>query len=254
MAGRSEARLDMSRLVVNEWIKLRTIRGPWLLFAVQQVVIVAGVSGLAVAGADLDTTEGVRTLVSHAGIASAILTLVLGITAVAGEYRHRSITDTYLATPRRGRVIGAKLAAYVVVGALLGVVSAVTGLVVTAAWMAARNSALDLSDPYVWRVVAGIVALNVAYAAIGVSLGALVRNLTGAVTLALVWIAVVETTVANLLGDLDRWLPNRAGMGLDDMPATVGLLPQWGAGAVLAAYAAVFMLAGVAVTVRRDVT
>jgi ABC-2 type transport system permease protein len=78
--------------------------------------------------------------------------------------------------------------------------------------------------------------------------------MTGTVIVALTWIALVETTVANLLGDLGRWLPNRAGMALNDMPAATALLPQWGGGVVLAGYAVAFVLAALATTVRRDVT
>jgi ABC-2 type transport system permease protein len=244
----------MTTLIRNEFTKLRTVRGPWLLVAIQQVVIVAGVSGLAVALGDLGSRRVMLGLLAHAGVASALLTLVLGITAVAGEYRHKTITDTFLATPRRGRVVAAKLIAYTIAGVGLGVISAGTGLVTTGAWLAADGSRLDLGDSGVWRVMAGVVALNAAYAAIGVSLGALVRNITGTVIVALTWIALVETTVANLLGDLGRWLPNRAGMALNDMPGAMAMLPQWGGGLVLAGYAAAFVLAALATTVRRDVT
>jgi ABC-2 type transport system permease protein len=244
----------MPTLISNEWMKLRTVRGPWLLIAVQQAVIVAGISGLAAAGTDLRTSDGVRTLMSHAGLVSAIFTLVIGITAVAGEYRHRTITDTYLGTPRRGRVVGAKLAAYTVLGVVTGMMSAVVGTAVTAACLAVDGSSLDLSDPMVWRIAAGIVAFNIVYAAVGVALGALIRNLTAAVTAALVWIALVETIVGNLLGDLGRWLPNRAGLALGYMPSTVPVLPQWGAGLLLVGYAAVIVAAASATTVRRDVT
>jgi ABC-2 type transport system permease protein len=87
-----------------------------------------------------------------------------------------------------------------------------------------------------------------------VSLGALVRNLTAAVTGALVWIALVETVVGNLLGDAGRWLPNRAGLALGYMPSTVPVLPQWGAGLLLVGYAVVIVVAAGATTVRRDVT
>jgi len=240
----------MLTLVRNEFAKLATVRGTWLLVAVQQAVIVAGVSGLAVAAG----APTAIPLVAHAGVASAILTLVLGITAVAGEYRHRTITDTYLATPRRGRVVVAKLVAYTIAGVGLGVISAGNGLLTTGAWLASDGTRLDLTDASMWRVVAGIVALNAAYAAIGVSLGALVRNITGTVVVALTWIALVETTVANLLGDLGRWLPNRAGMALNAMPAAGAMLPQWTGGLVLAGYAAVFVVAALAITVRRDVT
>jgi ABC-2 type transport system permease protein len=244
----------MTTLIRNEFTKLRTVRAPWLLVVVQQAVIVAGVSGLAVTLGDLGSSRAVFGLLSHAGIASAIFTLVLGITAVAGEYRHKTITDTFLATPRRGRVVAAKLVAYTIAGVGVGVISAGTGALTTGAWLAADDASLDLTDSGVWRVVAGIVALNAAYAAIGVSLGALVRNVTGTVVVALTWIALVETTAANLLGDLGRWLPNRAGMALNDMPAAGAMLPQWGGAAVLAAYAAVFVAAALATTVRRDVT
>jgi ABC-2 type transport system permease protein len=244
----------MLSLIGNEWTKLRTVRGPWLLIAIQQAVIVAGVSGLAAAGTDLDTDDGVRTLMSHAGLVSAIFTLVLGVTAVAGEYRHRTVTDTYLATPHRARVVAAKLAVYTLLGTAAGVLSAAVGTAVTALWLAADGSPLDLRSGMVWRIAAGIVAFNLVYAAIGVALGALVRNLTAAVTAALVWIALVETIVGNLLGDLGRWLPNRAGLALGYMPSTVPVLPQWGAGLVLVGYAVVIVVAASATTVRRDVT
>ena len=242
-------------LIANELTKLRTVRGPWLMAGIQQAVIVAGVSGLAVAGANLDTAAGVRGLLSHAGIASAVVSLILGITAVAGEYRHRSITDTYLAAPHRARVITAKLVAYTAVATVLGLLSAATGLVTTALWVVARDGTLDLAGAGAGRIIPGIVAINAAYAAIGVSLGALIRNLTGAIAVALVWVALVETTVANLLGDLGRWLPNRAGMAVDYMPTSAApLLPQWGALTVLIGYTAAFVLIALNTTVRRDVT
>jgi ABC-2 type transport system permease protein len=240
-------------LLANEWTKLRTVRGPWLLLAAGQVVVVAGVSGLAAAGSDPRTDSGVRALLSHAGVASALFALVLGITAVAGEYRHRTITDTYLSTPGRTRVVLAKLLAYTGLGLVAGVVSAANGALVTAAWAAADGGGLDLSDPSVWRILVGVVAYNTAYAAIGVSLGALVRNQTAAIAVALIWIILVESALANLLADVGRWLPNRAGMGVGYMPAA-GVLPQWGAGLLLAGYAIAFVAAAAATTVRRDVT
>jgi len=238
-------------LVGNELYKLRTIRSPFVLLAIQQVVIVAGISGLAI-----DVTRGgALRLVAHAGIASALLTLVLGITAVAGEYRHKSITDTYIATPRRARVIGAKLVAYTIAGIFLGLVSAANGLLTTWVWMTAKGFEVDLTTEPIGRAVIGIVAYNALFAAIGVSLGALVRNLTGAVTVALTWIALFETTVANLLKDVARWLPGRSGMALDYVPMNSGNgLSQWQAGAVLAAYALLFALVAISTTVRRDIT
>jgi ABC-2 type transport system permease protein len=237
-------------LVGNELYKLRTIRSPWVLLAIQQVVIVAGISGLAI-----DVTKGgALRLVAHAGIVSALLTLVLGITAVAGEYRHKSITDTYIATPRRTKVVGAKLLAFTLVGAVLGLVSAVNGLATTWVWMTAKGFDVDLTTQPIGRAVIGIVAYNALFAAIGVSLGALVRNLAGAITVALSWIALFETTVAKLVRDVAQWLPGRSGMALDYVPMSSGGPAQWQAGLALAGYALVFAVVAIFTTVRRDVT
>jgi ABC-2 type transport system permease protein len=91
------------------------------------------------------------------------------------------------------------------------------------------------------------------YAALGVGLGAMVRNLGAAITIALAWIALVEGIAINLLGDLGRWLPMASGMALDNVPQG-NLLPQVTGGLVLAAYAALFAVAATFVTMRSDVS
>jgi len=238
----------------TEFLKLRTVRSPLLLLAAAQLVVLAGVSGLFVSGADLNDPATPLRAIGHAGLVS-MFSLVLGIVGVAGEYRHKTITDTYLGTPRRGRVITAKLATYAIAGAVFGLVSALVAFAATAIWLAGKGSSLDLSDGAVWRTLIGCVIWNACFAAMGVGLGALVRNLVGAVALALAWIALVEGIVGQLVGDFDRWLPFNSGLALEDVPAPgADLLPQWGGGLVLAAYALLFALLAVSTTVRRDVS
>ena len=95
--------------------------------------------------------------------------------AAGGEYRHKTITDPYLATPRRGRVIAAKFAVYAAVGAVFGLMLAITAVIATAVAITANSGSLDLSNSDLWRTLAGGVACNAAFAALGVSLGALIR-------------------------------------------------------------------------------
>src|ERR1700729_3060480 len=99
----------MAALVRAEFRKLTTVRGPWLLLAAGPLLVVAGVSGLVVSGGNVHDPAVQSTALAHVGLA-AIFTLIFGILAVAGEYRHGTVTDTYLSFPDRGRLATAKLA------------------------------------------------------------------------------------------------------------------------------------------------
>jgi ABC-2 type transport system permease protein len=246
----------MPAVIRSEFRKLTTVRAPWLLLAAGPLITVAGISGLAASGGNPHDPALQSKAFSHVGLA-AIFTLVFGILAVAGEYRHGTITDTYLSFPGRRSVITAKLAVYGLVGAAAGLVSSVIAVVVTAAWWASKGASFQLSTADTWRTLGGGLAANVAFAAIGVGLGALIRNLVAAVAAALIWIALVEGIVGQLLGaGLARWLPFYASESLDraNLTTATGLLPQWGGLLVLLGYAAIFAAAGVLTTLNRDVT
>jgi len=239
--------------VAAEVRKLRTVRAPWILLAAAQLVIVAGVAGLMINRDDATSLDGQRGAVAHIGLVS-LFTLVLGITAVAGEYRHRTITDAYLATPRRERVVLAKLGVYTLAGAVFGAVAAATALATTAIFLASKGASLDAGSVDLWRTVIGGVAWNAAFAAIGVGVGALITNLIGAVAAALAWLALVEGIVGQLVGGAREWLPFALGSTLDGLGTSSGGPPQWQAGAALTGYALAFAIAAVATTVRRDIT
>jgi ABC-2 type transport system permease protein len=246
----------MGTLIHLELYKLRTVRAPLILLGLSQLVIIGGVSGLVVSSDTLRTADAAPGALAHAGLVS-LFTLVLGITAVAGEYRNRTITDTYLSTPRRSRVIGAKLVAYAVAGAVFAAANAVTAVVATRVWWSVKDIPLDLGESGVWHTVVGCFAWNVVFAVIGVGVGALIRNLTAAIAAALAWVALVEGIVGQLLGDPARWLPFSTGSALGNLATATGAadpVPQVAAAGALALYAAVFAVVAIATTVRRDVT
>ena len=246
----------MLPLIRSEWRKLSTVRGPWLLLAAGPLLVVAGITGLVQSGGDVHDPAVQSKALAHVALA-ALFTLIFGIFAVAGEYRHGTVTDTFLSSPGRGRVVTAKLAAYAAVGAAAGLVSSAVALAVTAAWWSAKGGSYQLSAADSWRTLGGGVAVNIAFAAIGVGIGALVRNLAVAIAAALAWIALVEGIAGQLVGSgLARWLPFSASQaaGRADAGGASQLLPQWGGALALAGYAVVFAVAAMVTTLRRDVT
>src|SRR5512138_2417714 len=135
-------------MVRTEWRKMRTIRSPWLLLGAAQLLVLLGVGGL-VLNRDLTKPGAGVGGIGHAGLVS-LFALMLGIMAVAGEYRHKTITDTYLATPRRSTVVLAKLFVYTLAGIGFGVVSVVTAVAATAVGFALRDASLDLGNADIW--------------------------------------------------------------------------------------------------------
>jgi ABC-2 type transport system permease protein len=246
----------MLNMIRSEFRKITTVRGLWLLLAAGPLIVVAGITGLVISGGNVHDPALQGRAYGHVGLA-AICTLIFGVLAVAGEYRHATITDTYLSSPRRRRVVTAKLAVYGLTGAAAGLVSSLAAIGTTAAWWAAKGGAFHLSAAGAWSTLGGGVAANLGFAAIGVGIGALVRNPVAAIAAALAWIALIEGIAGQLLGSaVARWLPLAASESLDraSLTGTARLLPQWGGGLVLLGYAGAFAVAAVITTLRRDVT
>lgn len=248
----------MTRLVRAELAKLRTVRLFYgvaaAMAAFGALTVVANVTSAGqqgnppLSGSDLPALVGApATLVSGAA-------MLLGILGMAGEFRHRTITQTFLATPDRGRVVGAKLAAY----ALAGIVVAALALAVTTAvavpWLSAKGLSVSVLDGEVGRALAGTLLAAGLCGLVGVGVGALVRNQVAALVGVLVWVVVVEGLLLNLLNapELGKWLPSAAAAALTNPGG--GHLSRLAGGLLFAAYGFAFALVGTRFVVRRDVT
>jgi hypothetical protein len=186
------------------------------------------------------------------GSNAAFVSALLGILAMAGEFRHGTIRPTLLAAPRRVRVVTAKVIAATTTGALLGIAAETLafGLGVLALRVRGVPFALDTGD--VALVFVGAVASSALWGALGVGLGAVVRSQVGSIVGLLVWALLVEGILFSLVPDMARFLPAQASNAMTSVETAHALAPVAGA-LVLAAYALALAIAGVAVTERRDV-
>lgn len=203
----------------------------------------------------------IATVLSQAGSA-AMFALILGIIAMTGEYRHMTITSTFLAEPRRGRVVAAKMAVYAALGAAMAVVVvAVVAGATYATLLPFEHAPMTVS--MVARVLLGAVIGLALYAILGVSIGSLLRNQVGAIIAAVVWVLLLEPIISGFFPSVGKWLPG----GALNAAMDVGLraeftggfteadsLPVWAAIGILLAYAVVFAIVASRTTIRRDIT
>jgi ABC-2 type transport system permease protein len=245
----------MTGLIRAELLKARASRTTWILAALAPPLCAAW-AGLTVllmgqgGGMPLDAQiENVYSMTQQA----YVFTLLLGVLGMAGENRHQTITWQFLVSPRRGRVVTAKLAAYGIAGLLIAAVSALVTLVAGLVMLGLAGH--PAWTPGVPAVLLGSALAVALYGLLGVGLGALIRNQVAAVTVALLWFMYADYALVSFLPDLGRWLPTGAARALSGMPLQTGeLLPAWAGGLLFAGYVAVTVLAARALTLRRDVT
>ncbi|MEV0970705.1 ABC transporter permease [Microtetraspora glauca] len=256
----------MIGLVRAELLKLSTTRLWWVMLLVTLLLIgvnlafFIGFAGNPQGGLPaLDTPEWVQFAWS-AGSGGGIFVMILGVVMITSEFRYQTITGTFLTTPRRERVIAAKLFAGLIVGALFAVAVLIfTALVVIPTVMIAGGE-LSLGESRVPQISLGILASLALYTLFGIGLGALVRNQIAGIVGAVAWAYVIENIFLGVpaLQVVGKWLPGgaaRALMSIDvDTGMDANMLPAWGGALVLAGYAVVFAIVASATTVRRDIT
>jgi hypothetical protein len=248
----------MNNLIRAELLKLRTTRTFW--YSVVSALAFVPVSiALAIAkvgnpgGESLDSVEGFRNVIAAAS-SGGVLVLLIGIVVTAGEFRFNTVTSTFLTTPDRKQVMGAKLAAAGLVGLGIAVVSSLLTLAIALPWLASRHVDLASHSTDIAIVLLGAIAATAIAGMLGVGVGALMTNQTLAVTVTLIWSLLVEGMVVNFAAGLGRWLPGGAAGAMSGSATYSNLLPVWAAALLFAGYGLAFAFAGTRLVRRRDIT
>jgi ABC-2 type transport system permease protein len=241
----------VTRLVAAELLKLRTTRTFWAL-AGSAVGLVLLIVVLTVALDDhLRDPSDVRSLLSTAGIAG-LLTLVLGVVAGAGEYRHGTIASTLLVTPQRLRAVSATVCACFLGGLAIGLAAAGLTALIALPWLSAKDAVLPSTGDLL-EVFLGGALYSALAAALGAALGALLRNQVAAVVIVLVLIFVVDPAVSALLEDVGQFTLTGLGIAMSGGEGDTDLLPRGVAAAVWSLYALLLTALAAIFTARRDI-
>jgi len=200
-----------------------------------------------------------------------LLALVIGVLCIGQEYRHSTVTGTFLATPKRSRVIGAKVVALALIAAVSGAVHVLGaliggGVILSSAGLAIYPDAVELTKTLLLMLL--VLAL---WTLIGLGVGVLIPNQVAALCLAIAVAWIVEPlagfglTFVSWGQDLARYFPSQVTAATLDVftganDAVRGALGGpaeplgWITGAVvLLAYAAVMALIGLLLTRSRDI-
>ncbi len=206
----------------------------------------------------------VANTVYTAGISVGYLLLMtIGILTIGSEFRHKTISATLLATPRRSRAMLAKVVALVVIGVLYGLLSLAGSVAVgTVVLRVIGKPAFPSGE--VWRTLALSLLVLALWALIGLGIGILIPNQVAAlfIGIAVAWIVEPLLGVLLQIWDFSRehvapYLPTSATNAtlnaISQNPDEVRLV-WWGGALVLLAYAAVLAGLGIWRTVRQDVS
>jgi len=246
----------MTRLIRAEFTKLRTTRLVYSVTAAMAAFAVLTVVANATdrQGAPPLSADSFSTFVAAPTTLLAGAALLLGILGMAGEFRHHTVTQTFLVTPDRGRVVAAKLVAYPLAGIALALTTLAVTAAVAAGWLAANGITPSLLDARLGRVLLGALLAAGLCGLVGVGVAALVRNQVAALVGTLVWVLVVEGLLMSLLHapSLGKWLPSAAAAAITSPGG--GHLSRLGGSLLLAAYALALALAGTRLVVRRAIT
>lgn len=183
--------------------KLLTVRGTFVvgLLAVALSVAITGLR-LGLPGEDpaveFPTPES-RLDILGMPVMLNVLFVALGAMATGAEWRHGTVTPTFLAQPRRWRVVAAQLGVAALLGTVLAAASAGAVRVTAAVALHLRGAPTGFGSDE-WTTMLGVVLTGTLGAVLGAGCGAMLRN-PALATVAVAAGGTILELVAGLLSD-----------------------------------------------------
>jgi ABC-2 type transport system permease protein len=235
--------------LLKVWTAPRTLLG--IVIAELAIVLLGTITTLHSATNDRVLPTTLARDIATMGQVALLFTTLMGALIATTEYRHGTITLTFLAAPVREKVIAAKAGAAVVASVLLVLPAVVLPIVIAGIWVGGRDDYRFGGTEYelVGRTFLGAALV----AMIGLFVGASLKRQLGVVILVLGWLIFLEPAIGALLTETKDYLAGRAIGGV--LGGTGEDVPSFGHGfGVLAGYVAALGALAVVLTRRRDIT
>jgi len=247
--------MSITRLIRSELRKITTTKMPLAFLAV--LIVIAALNAFAVvSGTDMDGSKGfIATEADQQSLMAFAFNAFMGaglfgVIAVSREYSHHTVVPTYLASPRRHRAVLAQLSAVALGGCVLSIIGALLTVAAVAVALPTTDYGFLVSVSNVIRIIAASAFAGAAGAILGTGIGAIVRNVGGAVTLTVFIFFVAPGLVVQLANGTASWMPATLAAvisgTLDDVGALAAVL-------ALAAWAAIPAIIGLVAVQRRDI-
>jgi ABC-2 type transport system permease protein len=230
--------------------------------------------------AERDRVAAARTAVGLARHAASIYTsgqffglmlvMLLAILLITNEYYHQTATATFLATPKRTKVIVAKLITGAAIALLFWFVATAIDIVVGAIFFSTEGFSNSLGEWTAQQAILLNLLVYVLWAVFGIGIGVLIRSQIGATITAAVlytvgtWAAIIVLTLIHELVIKEDWVlesavyipPLASSHVVGGLAAQLGdtdLPPRWAGAVVLIAWAVILGTVGTLITRKRDI-
>jgi ABC-2 type transport system permease protein len=266
----------MIAVVRSEWLKLRTTAIPWVLAGISLVITGLFIlvyflnHGAGGGGQRLidnswgaphpgypHTVEQLRDLLGRS-LTGYIFALLLGVLIITVEFRHKTVTTSFLVTPRRWRFVLGKLLMAAIAAAVLAVVLVAATVVGGGIAVSAAGGSFGALVGQLGAVAPGLILVFVLFALLGVGVGSLVTNQVAAIIICLGWFLIVENIIEAIWSGTVKWMPSGAASAAANVTAgrgsDIGLFNWWQGSLLILAYGLVFAAIGSFVLSRRDIT
>jgi ABC-2 type transport system permease protein len=216
------------------------------------VLLAVFLHGVSLTADDLAARDNQLMLFGRGEFLGALFAALLGAMSNTAENRHGTIRPTFLVTPWRGRVVAAKVGASALFGAGFGLTASTLALGAGTVMLRARGVDVQLDGGDYALLVAGGTAASAIWAAIGVGVGAIVRDQVPALIGISAWLLFVEGLFGENLTDVSKFAPGTLAMAISGQEPDTLLAPGLSL-ILLALYAGATVVAGSRATSRRDV-